>query len=305
MPAASPPGGEARLALGAALSAYLIWSLAPLVFQVIGREGVSAWEMAAHRSIWAVPTALIFVGLAKQGDQVRAVLRTPRTLAWLTLSAVLIAINWVVFIWAVNSGRVIESSLGYYINPLLSMAAGALIFRERIDGVGLLAIGLATIGVALQTLALGHLPLVSLALGLSFCVYGIVRKRVAADAQTGLLVECMILAVPGLIYVAWLQAAGAGEGFNDAWTFSWLVFCGPLTAAPLMLFAWAARRTPLSAMGFLQFIGPTFTFGLGVWQGEAFTPLRALSFVFIWGGAAVFAWGVWRTARRIKIQSAA
>jgi chloramphenicol-sensitive protein RarD len=283
--------------LAAGVGCYVIWGLVPLLFQLIGRMGVSPWEILAHRTVWSVPVALLFVWLSRQGAQTLAVLHNPRTLGWLTLSAVLIAANWSVYIWAVNSGRVLETSLGYYINPLLNMAAGALIFRERIDRIGLVAIGLAALGVAIQTVALGHLPFVSLALAFAFCGYGIVRKRVAADAQTGLLVECLILSVPGLAYVLWLEAHGGGHAFGDPVALTWLIICGPMTAAPLALFAWAARRVPLSAMGFLQFIAPTMTFGLGVLQGEAFTPLRAASFLFIWGGAAVFAYGAWRRSR--------
>jgi len=297
MRSSSEPGGEARLALAAGVSAYVIWGLVPLAFQLLGRMGVSAWEILAHRTIWAVPTALLFVLAARQGGRLIAVLKTPRTLAWLALSATLIALNWMVFIWAVNAGRVLETSLGYYINPLLNMAAGALIFRERIDLTGKLAIALAAVGVAVQALALGHLPWISLTLAFSFCGYGIVRKRVAADAQTGLFVECLFLAVPSLVFVAWLQAQGAGEAGRNPTALAWLIACGPMTALPLVLFAWAARRVPLSAMGFLQFIAPTMTFVMGVTQGEPFTPLRAWSFVFIWGGAGVFAYGAWRRSR--------
>src|SRR6185369_13545011 len=143
--------------------------------------------------------------------QVVGVFSNRRVLAWLTLSAALIATNWCVFIWAVTSGKVLESSLGYYITPLLNMAAGALLFRERIDRIGAVAIALAVIGVAVQTAAIGHLPLVSLALGVSFGAYGVVRKQVKADAQTGLFVECLMLAAPGLAFVAWLESRGHGH----------------------------------------------------------------------------------------------
>ncbi len=294
----SAPGSNTRLALTAGIGAYVIWGLVPLLFQLLGRMGVSPWEILAHRTLWAVPAALIFVLLSRQWAQVLAVFRQPRLLGWLSLSALLIAANWCVFIWAVNSGRVLETSLGYYLNPLLNMAAGALLFRERINRVGQVAIGLAALGVAIQAMALGHLPFVSLALAVSFGGYGVVRKMVSADAQTGLLVECLILAIPSLFYLAWLQQ-GAGEpALRDPLALALVIACGPLTAIPLMLFAWAARRVPLSAMGFLQFIAPTMTFIMGVMQGEAFTLARAISFGFIWGGAAVFAWGAWRVARR-------
>ncbi len=294
----SPPGGETRLALAAGVGCYLIWGIVPLAFQAIDRLGVSSWEILAHRSLWGAPVALLFVLMARQGRQALAVFTRPRVLAWLTLSAVLIGSNWSLYIWAVNSGKVLESSLGYYITPLINMAAGALIFRERIDRFGYAAMGLAAVGVGLQTIALGHVPIISLFLTLTFGAYAVVRKQVDADAQTGLFIECLLLAVPSLAFVAWLSGQGQSHfGLSTAATL-WLLACGPITALPLMLFAWSARRIPLSLMGFLQFLGPTIAFAIGVSQGEAFTPLRAASFVFIWGGAAVYAGGVWRRSRQ-------
>jgi chloramphenicol-sensitive protein RarD len=293
----SAPGGDSRPALGAAIVCYLIWGVIPLVFQVMGHLGMSPAEILANRTVWAVPMALLFVLLARQGGEVMAVLRKPKTLAWLVLSSLLIAGNWGIYIWAVNSGRVLETALGYYINPLLGMAAGALIFNEKIDRLGYVAIGLAVAGVAVQAVAAGGLPIVSLALAVSFGGYGIVRKRVAASAQTGLLIECLVLAVFGAAYVLWLQHTDAGHFGKSLPATAWLLACGPFTAVPLVLFSWAARRIPLSSLAFLQFLGPTSGFVIGVAQGEPFTPLRAASFLFIWGGAVVFAVAAWRRSR--------
>jgi len=285
-------------ALTAGIACYLIWGFVPLVFQAIGHMGVGAWEILAHRILWSIPTAIVIVLLAKQGGQVMAVLKNPKTLAWLFLSSLLIATNWVVFIWAVTSDRLLESSLGYYINPLVVMAAGALIFREHIDRIGRFAIGLALVGVVIQAFALGHLPWVSLVLAFSFGGYGVVRKQVAADAQTGFLVETLLVGVVAVGYLAWLAGQG-GSHFGDPVAAAWLIACGPITAIPLVLFSWAARRIPLSMMGFLQFIAPTISFFIGLLQGEAFTPVRALSFAFIWAGAAVFLYGAWRRSRAV------
>jgi chloramphenicol-sensitive protein RarD len=152
--------------------------------------------------------------------------------------------------------------------------------------------------VVLQAIALGHLPYVSLILGLSFAGYGIVRKWVSASAQTGLLIECLVLAPVALAFLAWLQVEGGGVFTGSASAALWLIAAGPMTAAPLALFAWSARRLPFSALGFMQFVGPTTGFAIGIAQGEPFTPLRALSFVFIWGGAAVFVWSAWRASRK-------
>ena len=298
MASSSAPGSQTS-ALAAGVASYVIWGLIPLLFQALGRMGVTPWEILAQRIVWAVPAALLFVILARHGAQARIALRDPRVLSWLALSAALIVVTWAIYIWAVNTGRVLETSLGYYLTPLLNMAAGAVIFRERMNRIGLVAIGLAAVGVAIQALALGHLPLVSLALALSFCGYGIVRKRVAASAQVGLLFECVILVVPALAYQGWLWAQGANHLAAGPTPAFWLVVSGPVTALPLVMFAWAARRLPLSFMGFLQFIAPSITFVLGLLQGEPFTPARALSFAFIWGGAVVFAWGAWRRSRAV------
>lgn len=293
----TPASGESRLALGAGVACYLIWGIVPLVFQAMGHLGVSSWEILGNRMVWAVPVALGFVVMARQGGEVRAVFRKPRVVAWLALSATLVAGNWSIYIWAVNSGRVLETALGYYINPLLGMAAGALLFGERIDRLGWLAIALAATGVIVQAVAVGGLPIVSLALAFSFGAYGIVRKRVAVSAQAGLLVECLLLSGFGLAYVVWLQAHGQGH-LGASWPATlWLLSCGPFTAVPLVLFSWAVRRIPLSSISFLQFLGPTTGFILGVAEGEPLSPLRALSFVFIWGGAVVFANAALRRSR--------
>lgn len=299
MTSSSASGGEIRLATAAGISCYLSWGLIPVLFQHVGRLGAGPWEILAHRILWGAPTAVVLVLMARQSAAARAVLRQPRTLGWLTLSATTIAVNWIIFIWAVNSGRVLETSLGYYILPLLNMAAGALLFRERIDRVGQIAIGFAAVGVAIQTLALGHLPLVSLALAISFGAYGIIRKRVAAEAQTGFLFESALLLLPSAAFVLWMGLRGHSAFGHSLPLSLWLFACGPLTAIPLLWFAWAARRLPLSAMGFLQFIAPTLTFGLGLLQGETFTPLRGVSFALIWAGVAVFAYGVWRKSRAV------
>jgi chloramphenicol-sensitive protein RarD len=292
---------EQRRAVLAGLGCYILWGLVPLVFQLMGRLGVGAFEIMAHRIVWGFVAVLILIGVSHQRRELMAVLRTPRTVAWLALSAALIATNWTIFVWSVNNGRTLETSLGYYISPLVSMAAGAFIFRERIGRIGQVAIALAVVGVIIQAVALGHLPYISVGLALTFGSYGIVRKRVAADASVGLFVECLILFLPALAYITWLEHAGGGNFLASVPATAWLVASGPITAAPLVLFSWAARRMPLSTMGFLQFLAPTMTFVIGVTEGEAFSPLRGASFAFIWIGAAVFLYGMWRKARGLRM----
>lgn len=299
-PPAAAPGGDSRQALAAGIGCYLLWGLMPALFIVMGRAGASPWEILGERALWSAPWAALLVVLAKQGDQVVRVFMTPKLLGALALSALMIGSGWSVYVWAVNNGKNIESSLGYYINPLLNMAVGAVIFRERIDRFGLAAISLAALGVVLQTIALGHPPVISLFLALTFCIYGIIRKRITVDAQAGLFVECLLMAVPGLAYVLWLAWNGHPLFGSSLGGSLLLASAGPATVAPLALFSWTARRLPLSTIAFLQFIGPTMGFIIGLIVGERLTPLGALSFVFIWAGVATFALGAWRASRRMQ-----
>ena len=299
----SPPaGGRAPLAAG--LLCYTFWGLLPILFQAAGRAGATPWEIVAWRIVWAVPCAALLVWASRQGPKFWQLAARPADLAVLVLSAALISLNWLVYVWAVSTHRTLEASLGYYINPLLNMAAGALMFRERISRSGWIAIALATAGVVLQAVALGAPPWVSIVLALSFCSYGVVRKQAAADAQTGLMVECLVVFIPAAAYAAWLAHKGVGH-FGASPTVTWLLLLGgPATVVPLAAFAWAARRLTLTVMGFLQFIAPTLQFIVGVENGEHLTPLRVASFGFIWAGVMVFAAGAWLRTRRLQPSAA-
>ncbi|MDP1631063.1 MAG: EamA family transporter RarD [Caulobacter sp.] len=294
-----PVKDEGRAALIASVGCYSLWGLLPLWMYALKAHGVGPMEITAERAVWAVLWAGGLVLVAGKRQELAAVLRQPKTLALLLLSALLIGANWLVYVLAVNSGRTLDASLGYYINPLMNMAAGAIFFRERIDRFGFAAIAMAAVGVIIQTAVVGHPPFASLALALTFCAYGLIRKQVAADAQTGLFVETAILTLPGLAFVVWLETRGMGHLRIDPATTLLILCSGPLTVAPLALFAWAARRMPLVWLGFIQFIAPTLQFIVGVAAGEAFTPLRGLAFAFIWVGVAIFAYGAWRRTRRL------
>lgn len=279
------PAGRAPLLAG--LSCYLVWGLLPLLFLWGASLGAGAFEIVAWRTIWSVPCAALLVLVT---GQARSLVGLPRaTLMALLFSAVLIGINWSTYVWAVSSGKTISASLGYYLSPLLNMAAGAWLFRERIGRAGMAAIALASVGVVLQGVALGEFPWVSLVLALSFGGYGVVRKKTVVAPQTGLLVECLALVVPAAAYAIWLAHSGhAVFGVNPAVTAA-LMLGGPATVIPLALFAFAARRLPMTSIGFLQFITPTLQFFVGIEAGETLTPLRAVSFGFIWLGVMVFA----------------
>ena len=285
----TPVPTPTRAAFLSALGCYVMWGFLPLLFMVQASLGFSAPEILSHRALWSVLFAGGLVLLAGHSGQVRAVLGQPRTLAWLALATVLIAVNWGLYVWATTHHATLEASLGYYINPLLNMIVGLWLFREKIDRWGWVAIGLAAVGVLFQALALGRPPWISIALALSFGAYGVIKKRIPVEAQAGLFIECLLLLPFGLMFVIWLQTQGLGHAFESPVAFGWALLNGPATVLPLALFAYAARRMPLSTMGFIQFLGPTLQFGVGLATGELFTPLRAVSFVFIWLGAGVFA----------------
>ena len=293
-------GAQARQAIIVGGVCYLLWGATPILFMALGRAGADAWEIVGQRAMWSAPWALLLVFIMGQGPELWRILRQPRTVGLLALSAASVSSGWVVFVWAVNHGRNLESSLGYYINPLMNMAAGAVLFRERIDRIGMVAIALAATGVIVQTVALGHPPVVALFLATTFWIYGLIRRQVDADALAGLCVECLLLAGPGLALVLWLHFHGQGifgRGLSPSLLIS---LTGPATVAPLALFSWTARRLPFSTIGFIQFLSPTVSFIIGLAVGERLSPLGMLSFVFIWAGAVVFAFGAWRASSQIQ-----
>jgi chloramphenicol-sensitive protein RarD len=275
-------------ALFAGIGAYALWSGLSLLFMALAKYGAGSGEILASRCLWSLPWAALILWMGRRQVEALAILSQPRTLAWLGLSATLVSVNWAVFIWASTHGHKLDASLAYYINPLLNMGAGALLFRERFSRAGAVAIVLACIGVVLQGLAVGRPPVLAISLALTFWGYGVIRKRVSASAQAGLFIECAMLAPLGLAYELWLGAHGQGHfGAGTAVTLL-LLAAGPATVIPLALFAHAARLLPLSTMGFLQFVMPTGLFAIAIATGEPMSPLSALSFGFIWAGVLVF-----------------
>ena len=292
------PTGE-RSALAAGLACYLMWGALPLLLRAAGEAGAGAWEIVAWRTVWSLPFALILVAATGRLQAVRAAFKDPGVLKLLLLSSLLIGVNWSVYVYAVDTHRTLQASLGYYINPLMNVAAGALLFREKMDRTGWVAVGLALVGVLVQAVAVGGLPWISITLAVSFCAYAVVRKQVAVDAQTGLMVECLVLMWPAAAYLLWLAPTGA-MAFGASTKADLLLAAGGLaTVLPLVAFTYSARNLPLTTIGFMQFLSPTIQFFVGVFAfGEALTPMRLVSFVFIWGGAAVFVIGAFAAARR-------
>jgi chloramphenicol-sensitive protein RarD len=273
----------------AGIGAYGTWGLIPGYFKAVA--AAPPLELLAHRVVWAL--ILLLVLLKQQGrlGELREALRPGRTLVMLSASTVLIAINWLVYIWAVVGGRVLEGSLGYFINPLVNVVLGVLVLKEKLEPPVVWAVAMAGLGVAWLTLSIGHPPWVSLTLAFSFGSYGLLRKLAPVGAVVGLAVETLLLFPFALGFLVWARESGrltflAGDLGLDAL----LVLAGPLTAIPLLLFTAAARRLPLSTLGFIQYLSPTLQFLLAVFLwGEPLGPERVVAFACIWSGLLIFA----------------
>ncbi len=276
-----------RLGFSAALGAYLIWGFLPLYLKYMAH--ISPELMLAHRIIWSVPTGLTLLALARQLPALKAAIRW-KTALWLALASLLIGINWFIYIWAVGQDRVLEASLGYYINPLVNVAIGALFFSERLNRVQWSAVGLAAIGVLVMAAALGAPPYIALILCFSFAGYSIIRKVVPVDGRAGFVVEAAILAPIAVIWMMmFANDAGAVWGNSSPHDVFWLLMSGPLTAVPLIFFALAAKRLTLATIGMMQYIGPTIQFLLALFVfGEPFGLLQGVAFGFIWLALIIF-----------------
>lgn len=290
---------ETRLGFTTAFGAYLIWGFLPLYFKILGH--IEPELMLAHRIVWSVPTGLILLGIAGQLPALKAVFNW-RTALWLAVSAVLIAANWLIYIWAVGQERVLEASFGYYINPLITVAIGAMFFAERLSLTQWSAVAFAGCGVVIMGIALGAVPIVALFLCFSFAGYSVIRKIVKVDGRAGFVIEAAMLFPFALIWM--LNFAGDGGavwGRGDARDVGLLLLSGPLTAFPLILFALAAKRLTLATIGMMQYIGPTLQFLLAlIVFGEVFGPTHGIAFALIWLAVIVFSRDGWRTARAIR-----
>jgi chloramphenicol-sensitive protein RarD len=251
-------------------------------------------EVLAHRILWSFPAALVAVALMGGFRAARTALAAHGVFGTLVVSATLIAINWGVYVWAIANERVIESSLAYFLTPLINVAFGVAFFEERLTRLQMAAMALAALGVAVQAAALSALPWAAIALCVTWSLYGLIRKRAPVPAAAGLAAETLILAAPATIALV-LIARDAPLGFSAGpMEATLLALAGPVTAIPLILFTFGARRLRFSTLGLLQYIGPTLQFALGLAWGEPFTPLRAASFILIWAGLVLFSYDAWR-----------
>jgi len=302
MPASSSADRRTGLLYG--LAAYLAWGLLPLYFRAL--HGVPPLEILAHRIAWSV---LLLAGLTswlRRWPEVARPLASWRGRLTLATTTALISVNWGVYIWAVHAGRVLEASLGYFINPLVNVLLGVLFLGERLTRRQVVAVALAGLGVATLVASAGALPWVSLVLAASFGFYGLLRKRERIDAVAGLFSETALLAPAAVAGLLWLAARGEGHLGGAPATSALLVAAGVITALPLIWFALGVQRLRLSTIGLLQYLAPTLQFSIAVFVfGEPFTAVHGVAFAFIWSSLALYTWDVLAGLRRAEAAPAA
>ena len=285
-----------------AVIAFFLWGIFPLYFIVV--KHVPANEVLAHRIIWAVPFGALIIHLRHQWPEVLAALKHRRTFIYLTLSAIVITSNWLVYIWAVQLEQINQASLGYYINPLLFALAGVFIFGEKLRKAQMAAIVLAASGVLVLTFRGGEFPAIAVFLGVIFAIYGVIRKQVVVGGMPGLFIETLVLLPIALVYLVWIMLAGeAAFSPDDPGLAGVLLLAGPLTVLPLLFFALAARRLNLTTVGMMQFIAPTLQFVIAVIFGEELTPAHIVCFSLIWLAVIIFSIDAWRTNRTLARMS--
>src|ERR671932_289196 len=282
------------------IGAYGLWGVFPLYFRLLERSG--ALEVVLHRVLWSLLVCLAVVAAVRGWAELRAVLAVPRRVVTLGVGAVLLAVNWGVYIYAVNSGQVVEASLGYYINPLVTVLLGVVVLRERLRALQWAAVGVGTLAVAVLTAAYGRPPFIALTLAVSFGLYGLIKNRVGetVGAVTSLTTETLVLAPPAAALLVALEVRGDGHFTDNApWQALLLVSVGFATVVPLLFFAAAARRVPLSTVGLLQYLTPTLQLLCGVLLlGEHMSPARWAGFGLVWVALVVLTVDTLRAASR-------
>jgi chloramphenicol-sensitive protein RarD len=275
--------------------AYVMWGVFPVYFKAL--QAVPADQILVHRMLWSLAFVLVVLAWRRQWSWLGTVVRQPRVLAGFTASALILSTNWFIYIWAVNSGHVLDASLGYFINPLVNVTLGYVFLHERLRPGQWAAVALAACGVAWLTWQSGQPPWVALLLATSFGAYGLLRKTARLGPLEGLALETLVLFPFALGYLVWLTVANHNSFAAAPASSQWLlVAAGPITAIPLLLFAAGARRIPMSMLGLMQYISPTLQLLLGVWlYNEPFSGTRLIGFVLIWTALLVYsAEGLWR-----------
>jgi chloramphenicol-sensitive protein RarD len=289
-PASSPAPHHPAAKAGAlaATSCYLFWGLVPIYWKQLA--AIDALELIAHRHVWSVVFLVALVTAQGGLREIRAVFSSARSIAINLLGGTLLTINWLVYVWGVNTGHVIECSLGYFLVPLVNVAAGRFMLHEHLRRAQWLAIALAAIGVGILIFQLGRPPWIALSLAATWGGYSLMRKKTPLGAVTGLTVETLLLAPLAIGFLVWQHHLGVGAlGRVDGWTHALIFSSGVITAVPLILFAFGARRVRLTTLGLLQYLAPTVQFAIGIWiYHEPFSRERLLSFGFIWTGLALY-----------------
>ena len=291
---------QTRVGILLALAAYFIWGIAPAYFKLI--YYVPADEILTHRVIWSFFFMVALISISRQWPQVKRLLKTPKKVFLLALSAVLVGGNWLLFIWAVNNHHMLEASLGYFINPLVNILLGMIFLGERFRRMQWLAVLLAACGVLVQLWTFGSLPIIALGLAFSFAFYGLLRKKIAVDAQTGMLFETLWLLPVAAIYLFGIADSPTSHMGQNSWSLNLLLMAaGVVTTIPLLCFTGAATRLRLSTLGFFQYIGPTLMFLLAVtFYGEVPGADKMVTFAFIWVALAIFVMDAIYTIRRTR-----
>ncbi len=271
-----------------ALGAYFIWGIAPVYFKLI--QQVPADEILTHRIIWSFFFMILLITVSRQWPRIRQIIRQPKKIMILALTACIIASNWLIYIWAVNHNHMLEASLGYFINPLVNVLFGMLFLGERFRRMQWFAVCLAFTGVLIQLWQFGTVPVIGLSLAMTFGLYGLLRKKLGVDAQGGMLVETLwLLPVAGIYLLFFANSATSNMIMNSLTLNLLLIAAGIITTVPLLLFTEAANHLRLSTLGFFQYIGPTLMFVLATTAyGEAISAERLVTFAFIWAGLIVF-----------------
>jgi chloramphenicol-sensitive protein RarD len=290
-PSHDHPRGGFLLGLGA----YGLWGFLPIYFKALA--GVSAVDIVAHRVLWSLPFLALLTMLARGWDKVRLAFAQPKTLGILALTALLIATNWLLYVYAVTSGHILASSFGYYLNPLANVLLGRFVLGERLTRLQWIAVAIAAAGISVLAAGAAGQLWISLSLCATFALYGLLRKVVAADAMTGLAVETALLFPFAVAWLAWRTAAGAPSFGSTEMETGLLVLAGIVSTTPLLLFTAAARKLAYSTLGMLQFLAPTLQFLIGVYYGERFSTAHAIAFTAIWIALALYVTALLRAPR--------
>jgi chloramphenicol-sensitive protein RarD len=281
------------------VSAYVLWGLFPLYWPLL--QPANPLEIVSHRAVWTMVFCIVVLAVTHALKSTLATFKRPKVAAKLFTTTILISINWLVYVWATNNGHVVEASLGYYINPLIIIAFGVILLKEKMRSLQWVAVSIATVGVIILTIDYGRLPWIALALALTWGTYGLVKKQLGLGALEGLAIETMIAFIPYCGYLIFIGAKSEGQFGNEIGLTALLISAGAITAIPLLLFNGSTNRLPYTTIGLLQYITPTIQFSIGVWVNhEAMPPARWIGFLVIWLALITLAADLVKSGRTIN-----